>query len=412
MSPAVLSQRVQAVEESLTLKLSAKAKAMRAEGRDVVSYTAGELDVGPPEAAMDEVRAALKRGETRYTPAPGTPALRAAIAETATRETGVGYEPGQVIVSCGAKHSLFNCVQALADPGDEVLIPTPFWLSYEAMARLAGAAPVFVRSGPEHRHKLTPEALAAAITPRSKVLLLNTPSNPTGAVYTTEELHAVAEVLRAHPRIVIITDEIYGKLTYGDAQHISPLRVAPDLADRTVLVDGVSKSYAMTGFRIGWAVGPPGIVAACNRLQSHSTSCPSSLSQAAALAAIRTGDAPIRPVRSLLEDRRRMMIDGIGRIPGFSLVPPDGAFYCFPSVAPWIGQTVAGAEIRSALDLCEVILEQAEVALVPGDPFGAPDHVRFSFALATEDLVRGLERLATFLTPHAPSAVAAPGAAT
>ncbi|RME73312.1 MAG: pyridoxal phosphate-dependent aminotransferase [Planctomycetota bacterium] len=396
-----LASRVRNVQPSLTLQLSARARALREAGRDVISFTAGELDVGPPEAALDEAAAALERGETRYTPAAGTPALRAEVARRTSEETGVALEPGHVIVCCGAKHALYNVVQALCEPGDEVVIPAPYWLSYPAMVKLAGATPVVAPTRPEHGYRLEPDALAAAIGPRTRLLVLNTPNNPTGAVYERERLEAIAQIVRAHPRLFVLTDEIYGKLTYGEAHHVPLWRVAPDLFERSVLVDGVSKSYAMTGFRIGWAVGPAPVIAACTRLQSHATSGPCSISQAAALAALRCRDEPIEPVRALLEQRRARMVAALERIPGFELVPPRGAFYCFPRVGAWLGRTIDGRRIESALTLCEILLEQAGIALVPGDPFGAPDHVRLSFALGTDAMQRGLERLHAFLAEHA-----------
>jgi aspartate aminotransferase len=394
------SRRVAAVEASVTLQLTARAKALRAEGRDVVAFTAGELDFAPPPAVADAVAEALARGETRYTPTAGTPTLRAAVAERLERDLGQPFAPEQVVVSCGAKHSIYNLVQVLCDRGDQVLIPAPYWLSYLEMVRLAEGEPVICQTRAEAGFKLEPGRLDAALNDRTRLLFLNTPSNPTGAVYTRPELEAIAGVLRGYPGVVVIADEIYDKLVYGDATFTSLLTVAPDLRDRIVVVNGVSKTYAMTGFRIGWAAGPLEVMDLCQRLQSHSTSGPTSVSQAAAECALLTGDDTIAPIVSELEARRAAMVGALEALPGVTIRPPDGAFYCFPSVEGLLGRQIAGQRIDTPLDLANLLLDQAELAVVPGEPFGAPQNLRLSFALAREDLVRGLGRLEAFLHEH------------
>jgi len=401
----MISSRVASVRASLTLALTAKAKALRAEGRDVTAFTAGELDFAPPPAATEAVATALAQGKTRYTPVAGILSLREAIADQLEVELGVRYPTQDIVVSCGAKHSLHNLVQVLCNPGDELLVPSPFWLSYPAMARLASATPVSVPTGPDF--KMSPEALEAAITPKSRVLILNSPANPTGAVYSEAELEGLAEVIRRHPAIVVVSDEIYDKLVFADAPAValqdglrrapSFCRVAPDLAERTVVVNGVSKTYAMTGFRIGWAAGPRPVMGACTRFQSHQTSGPTSIAQAAAEAALRSGREAIPATVEALTARREAMVTGLRRIEGITLTPPQGAFYCFAKIAPLLGKTLAGRELHSALDFAEVVLEKADVALIPGDPFGAPDCVRLSFALSRPAIEAGLDKLRRFI---------------
>ncbi len=392
----MLASRVRAVPESLTLSLNARAKALRAKGADVISFAAGELDFPPPEIVRRAVIEALDRGDTRYTDAAGTPELREAIAGKLERENGIACDPRDIVVSCGAKHSIYNAVQVLCDPGDEVLIPSPYWLSYPEIARLAGAEPRFVEPDPETL-KVAPDALSRAIGRRTRVFVLNSPANPTGAVYSREEIAALAEVLARHPHVTVISDEIYEKLVFEGARHESIAAIAPRLRDRTIVVNGVSKTFAMTGFRIGWAAGPREVMGAIARLQSHSTSNPTSIAQAAAAAALRADGAWLAPWIEELDARRRSMVERLRELPGFSIVPPRGAFYCFPSVRGLTGREVGGRRIAGAMDLAEVCLERAEVVLVPGEPFGSPDHVRFSFAMDRAAMERGLDRLARLL---------------
>jgi aspartate aminotransferase len=388
----MLARRVRAVSESATLALNARAKALKAKGAEVISFAAGELDFPPPEVVRRAVIEALDRGETRYTDVPGTPALRAAIAEKLECENGLFYDPRDIVVSCGAKHSIYNAVQVLCDEGDEVLIPSPHWLSYPEIARLAGAEPRFLACDPS-TFKIDPRALERAITERTRILILNSPSNPTGAVLDRDDLAAVAEVVAHSPAITIISDEIYEKLVFGGARHDSIAAVAPALRERTIVVGGVSKTFAMTGFRIGWAAGPREVVSAMGRLQSHSTSNPTSIAQAAAAAALRAGSGFLDPWIEELDLRRRLMTERLKALRGFSIVPPRGAFYCFPSIEGLLGDTLGGRAVTSALDLTEICLEKAEVVLVPGEPFGSGKHVRLSFAMGRGEMERGLDRL-------------------
>ena len=391
------SRRINAVNESLTLKLAARGAALRAQGRDVISFAAGELDCPPPAVALDAMHHALNQGQTRYTATAGIVSLREAIVEQIARDLQVSYEPQEIVVTHGAKQALFNIVQVLCDPMDEVLIPQPYWLSYPALALLAEAVPVAVSTSVETGYKLTPEALEASITERSRVLILNSPSNPTGAVYTAAELESLAAIVRKHKQLTVLSDEIYDKIIYGGARHVSFATLAPDLRDRTVVVNGVSKSYAMTGLRLGYAAGPRHLIAAATRLQSHATSCANAVSQAGAEAALRQGRGSMDAILETLSLRRAIVIEAMAGLPGFDALAPMGTFYCFPSVAPWLGREVGGKLVSTAIDLAEIILDEAGLIVVPGDPFGAPDHVRLSFSVPTSELQEGLAKLRALL---------------
>ncbi|HVY61270.1 MAG TPA: pyridoxal phosphate-dependent aminotransferase, partial [Planctomycetota bacterium] len=367
----MLARRVRSVPESVTLALTARARAMKAKGIDVIPFTAGELDCPPPASLTRAVVTAMERGDTRYTDSSGTPELREAIARKLERDQGLKYDPKDILVSSGAKHSIYNLIQVLCDPGDEVVIPSPFWLSYAEMARLAEAVPVYAPTRGEDGFVLAAAALDGAITPRTRALIVNSPGNPTGAVFGADALRALAEVLRRHPHVTVISDEIYEKLVYDGGKHASLAEVAPDLRSRIVVVNGFSKSLAITGLRLGYAAGPREVIAAAGRLQSHSTSNPSSIVQAGAVAALRDPEDFIGPVVESLAKRRQTMVEGLRAIPGVSIVPPAGAFYCFPSLEGLIGRTVAGRSIGGAMDLCEACLDGASVVIVPGEPFGS-----------------------------------------
>jgi aspartate aminotransferase len=392
----MLARRVRSVPESVTLALNARARALKAQGVDLVSFAAGELDFAPPEVVRRATIEAFDRGDTRYTDAAGTLDLRRAIAEKTERDNALRYAPDEIVVSCGAKHSIYNAIQVLCDPGDEVLIPSPYWLSYTEMARLAEAEPRFLETDPA-TFRIDPAALDRAIGPRTRVFVLNSPSNPTGAVLPRDDLAALGEVLLRHPHVTVISDEIYEKLVYDGARHDSIAAVVPALRDRTIVVNGVSKSYAMTGLRIGWSAGPREVISAIGRLQSHSTSNPTSIAQAAAAAALRSGDASIAPWVAELSSRRRAMVERLAAMRGVTLAAPRGAFYCFADVGEWIGAEIGGRRIGGAMDFVEAALERAKVVLVPGEPFGSARHVRLSFAIARQEIERGLERLANLL---------------
>jgi aspartate aminotransferase len=393
----MLSRRIRSVQESLTLALTARAKALKAQGAPVIAFTAGELDFAPPAVFARAVVAAMERGEARYTDSSGTPELRAAIAAKHERDHGLRFDAKDILVSCGAKHSIYNLVQVLCDAGDRVLIPAPAWLSYPEIARLAEAEPVWVRSDPARGFAVDLADLEAKCDERARVLILNSPGNPTGAVYDAAHLREIAEVVRRHPSLTVISDEIYEKLVYGGARHDSIASLAPDLRERTVVVNGFSKSHAVTGLRLGWAAGPREVIAAAGRLQSHSTSNPTSIIQAGALAALAEGDAFILSVRDELDRRRRVMTEMLRGMRGVSLVEPRGAFYCFPSMDGLVGRKIGGRTIRDAMDFSDAVLDAAQVVVVPGGPFGAETSFRTSFAVSLADIERGLERLGTLL---------------
>jgi aspartate aminotransferase len=415
MTETSLSPRAAALRPSPTLAIEAKAKALRAQGHDVLSLSAGEPDFDTPEHIKQAAGDAMKAGFTKYTPASGIPELKAAIVKRALALQGLLYEPKQAVVSCGAKHVIANALFALVDSGDEVLIPAPFWVSYPSMVRLAGGSPrILYPDGtvvdwdpdaarlpaPETGFKITPAALEGALTPRTKVMILNAPSNPTGCVYSGDELRALADVLKRHPNVWVISDEIYDALVYtGRARSIA--HVAPELADRIIVVNGVSKTFAMTGWRIGWALGPEPVIAAIGNLQSQTTSNPTSIAQMAALAAI-TGPADSVATMLAAFTRRRVAItDGLNGIPGVNCALPDGAFYVFPDVRAIHGLPAVRSRLGlSGTDphgfsaaLAAHLLESARVALVPGAEFGYESHLRLSFACSDETIRKAVERI-------------------
>jgi len=384
-----LSRRAGGLGESVTLAINAKAKAIMAAGERVIRFGVGEPDFETPRHIQDAARRALDEGGTSgYTPVPGTPALRAAAA-AALSETGVATEAGAVIVSCGAKHSLFNAMAVLLDDGDEAILPAPYWVSYPAMVQAAGAHAVVVDTRADGC-VLTPERLEAAITPRTRVLVSVSPGNPTGVTHTREQLAALGEVLAKHPDIVVVSDEIYEHLVYGDTTFTPFLVANPHLADRVVTVRGVSKSFAMTGWRIGYATGPKEVITAMTRLQSHSTSNAAAISQAAAVAALTGPMEPVQKMREAFDRRRQQMVERLSVIEGFSLYPPTGAFYCFPDIEPCLkGST--------PLEFTTRLLDEERVATVPGEAFGAPTNFRLSYACSEEDIEEGCARIKRFV---------------
>ena len=378
--------RVRALRPSATLALNARAAELRRQGRRVISLAVGEPDLPPPPAAIEAGHEALAEGFTRYTPAAGIPELREAVAAMMRRELGLSCAANEVVVTVGGKQALFNLMLALLDEGDEVIVPAPYWVSYPEMARLAGARPVIVPTTAEADFKLAPDQLAAAITPRTRLFVLNSPSNPTGMRYTAEELAGLAEVLRAHPRIWIASDEIYRKILFGGATHASIVQVAPDLAARTVIVDGASKAYRMTGLRVGFAVGPEPLIRVMAAIQGQSTSNTCAIAQRMALAALESGDDGIAEMRRVFEARRDRVLEVLRGVEGVRLPRPEGAFYAFPDLS-----AVLGDEDDAAF--CTRLLEEEGVAIVPGSAFGAPGCVRISYAVADADLEEALARL-------------------
>ncbi len=387
-----LSERVQRIKPSPTLAVSALAAQLKSEGRDIVGLGAGEPDFDTPEHIKQGAIDALARGDTKYTAVDGTAALKKAVIAKFDQDNGLAYQPNQILVSSGGKQSIFNLCLALLNPGDEVLIPAPYWVSYPDIALLADARPVIIPAPQDSGFKITAEQLRGAITPHSRLMFLNSPSNPTGAAYSADELQALAEVLRAHPDIVIATDDMYEHIQFGGRPFVNILNVAPDLGARTVVLNGVSKAYAMTGWRIGYAGGPARLIGAMKNVQSQSTSNPTSIAQAAAVVAL-TGDQQcVRDMCSAFEQRARQVVDGLNAIPGVDCLMPDGTFYCFPRMTG----LMEALGIDDDVELGRRLLDEVGVALVPGSAFGTDGHVRISFATSLKVLDQALERIDRF----------------
>jgi len=394
-----LAARARAVAESATLAIDTKAKALKASGADVISFGAGEPDFPTPAHIVAAAQAACADPAThRYSPAAGLPALRAAIAAATRQNSGLPVEAGQVLVTNGGKHALYTAFQALLDPGDEVLLPAPYWVSYPEQVRLAGGVAVELPTDAGSGFMVSVEQLEAAVTPRTKALVFVSPSNPTGAVYPPQVVAAIGE-WAAGAGIWVITDEIYEHLVFDGAQRVSMPSVAPAIRDRCVVISGVAKTYAMTGWRVGWAIAPAPVTSAMVRLQSHMTSNVANVAQAAALAAINGGLDDVAVMRATYQRRRRVAYEGLNAIEGVSAPLPQGAFYAFASVHGVLGREIGGHTPTTSAQLCEVVLDVAQVALVPGEGFGAPGYVRLSYALADDDLAEGLDRLARVLSP-------------
>ena len=384
------AQRAANIKPSPTLAVTAKAAELKAAGRDIIALSAGEPDFDTPEHIKEAAIKAIRDGKTKYTAAGGTPELKQAIADKFRRENNLDYQPEQILVSCGAKHSIYNLMQALLDPGDEVIIPSPYWVSYPDMAKLAGAEPVVVRAGIEQRFKITDKQLEGSITDNSRLLIINSPSNPTGVSYSDRELNELAAVLMEHPDIVILTDDIYEHILWGQDGFSNILNVCPELADRTVVVNGVSKAYSMTGWRIGFLGGPQALVASAQKIQSQSTSNPSSISQHATLAALNGDQTYINESTAIFKQRHDFVHAGLNAIDGVECTPSDGTFYSFPNMQGVIDRLDG---ISNDVQLGEFLLEQAEVALVPGSAFGAKGYMRLSYATSMENLEAAIKRL-------------------
>jgi aspartate aminotransferase len=390
-----LSSRIRKIKPSATLTITAKAAELRAAGRDIISLSVGEPDFDTPKAACDAAIVAIREGFTRYTAVPGIPELRRAIADKFRRDSGLDYAPEEVMVSTGGKQCIYNLLQAMLDAGDEVIIPAPYWVSYPDMVRLADGEPVIVDTVAADGFKLTPAQLSAAITPNTRLLFLNSPSNPTGMAYTAGELAALGEVVRRHPELAVASDDIYEKILFDGKAFATFAAVNPDLKDRTIMLNGVSKAYCMTGWRIGYCAGPKALIRAMSKVQSQSTSNPNAIAQKAALAAL-TGptDDLERMVRTYAQ-RRSWLVDKLNAMPGVSCLLPDGAFYVFPSIQGWLGRrTPAGQVIADDIAACAWLLEDAGVALVPGSEFGAPGHMRISYAVSQDRLEEAVARIA------------------
>ena len=394
---ARISERIAAITESATLAVDAKAKALKASGENVIGFGAGEPDFPTPEHIVDAAAAACRDPRFHhYTPTPGLPELREAIAHKTKRDSGVEVAAEQVLVTNGGKHAVYNVFQTLCDPGDEVLLPAPYWTSYPETITLGGGVPVVLPTTEVSGFRVSLEQLDAAVTPRTKALLFVSPSNPTGAVYPPSEVEAIGR-WAVERGIWIVTDEIYEHLTYGDHVFASMPALVPDIVDRCVILNGVAKTYAMTGWRVGWMIGPRDVIGAATNFQSHSTSNVSNVAQAAALAAVRGDLDAVAMMRDAFARRGRMMNELLAGIPGVTCLEPQGAFYCFPSFVGVLGHEIAGRRPQDSLELCELLLEVAKVAIVPGEAFGAPGYARLSFALGDDDLGEGVRRIADVL---------------
>ncbi len=386
-----LSARVLAVKPSATLAITARAKALRAAGKDVVGLGAGEPDFDTPDHIKDAAIKAINDGFTKYTPVEGTAELRRAICDKFKRENGFDYNSEEILVSCGGKQSFYNLAQAILDPGDEVIIPAPYWVSYPDMSILAGGVPVIVDAGADQSFKITPAQLEAAITPRSALFVINSPSNPTGMSYSGEELAALGEVLHRHPQVVIATDDMYEHIRWSSEPFVNILNVCPDLAPRTLVLNGVSKAYSMTGWRIGYAAGPADIIKAMKKIQGQSTSNPTSISQVAAQAALEGPQDCITIMGAAFKERHDYVVNRLNGMAGIECLPTDGTFYVFPKVQGLI-DAIDG--VKDDLELAEYLIEQAGVALVPGSAFGLGGHVRISIATSMANLEKALDRIA------------------
>jgi len=387
-----IAKRAQSIQPSPTLAMAAKAKAMKAQGIDVVDFGVGEPDFDTPENVKQAGIRAIQLGFTKYTPAGGTDELKDAIVEKLKKDNGLQYERSQIIVSCGAKHSLYNIAEALFDPGDEVIIPSPYWVSYPDQVLLNDATPVIVETTEEEGFKMSAQKLAKAITSKTKALMLNSPSNPTGLAYDKKTLEDIA-TLAVQKSIYVISDEIYEKLIYDGFTHTSIASLGQEIKNRTIVVNGVSKSHAMTGWRIGYAAGPKDVITAMTNIQSQSTSNPTSISQKAAVEALRGSQEFIRAMNAEFAARRTYMVDRLNRIKGFSCLMPVGAFYAFPRVSVLFGKNLNGKVIKNSADFAALLLDEAKVALVSGDAFGADAYIRLSYATSMEIIEKGLDRI-------------------
>ncbi len=392
-----IAKRLAAIKPSPTLAVTAKAAKLKAEGKDVIAMGAGEPDFDTPQHIKDAAIAAMNKGLTKYTPAGGTPSLKKAIVAKFKRENNLEYTDRQILVSCGGKQTSFNLCLSLLNPGDEAIVPAPFWVSYPDMAMMADARPVFVHAGIEQGFKITPQQLERVITPKSRLIWINSPSNPTGAVYTADELRALGEVLRKHPRIVIASDDMYEHILLDGSKFVNILNVCPELYNQTVTMNGVSKAYSMTGWRIGYCGGPQELIEAMENVQSHSTSNPTSISQYAAEAALNGDQSCIDPMVAAFKERGRVVAEGLNRIPGVRCLAPAGAFYAFPDCRDAIRNLHAAGRIAAPTDiaLCDYLLAQEKaVAAVPGSAFGAEGYLRISFATSMENIKKAVERMA------------------
>jgi len=387
-----LADRVKLIKPSPTLAVSAKAKAMKAQGLDVIDFGAGEPDFDTPEFIKQAAVKALAAGFTKYTAAGGIDELKDAVIQKFQKENGLRYERNQVLISCGAKHSLYNLFQAILNPGDEVLIPAPYWVSYPDMALLGGAKPVFVLAPESKGFKVTADQLEKAISPKTKLVVINSPSNPTGAAYAAADLQSLARVLESQD-LYVVSDECYEKIAFGNYVHTSIAGLSEKLKEKTLVVNAVSKTYSMTGWRIGYAAGPKDVIAAMTNIQSQSTSNPTSFAQKGALAALTGPQDEIGKMVTEFNKRREFTVAALRAMPRVTCYDPEGAFYVFPNFSAYLGRSWKDGKIKDDLELSQFLLEEAKVAAVPGSAFGAPGHIRLSYATSMKNLEEGLKRI-------------------
>jgi len=391
-----ISKRAQAVPPSATMAVDAKAKELKAKGADIVGFGVGEPDFDTPQYIKDAAIAAIKAGKTKYTATPGIPELRKAIAEKLLKENNLKYTPEQIIVNIGAKHSVYESMQAVLDEGDEVILPAPYWVTYPETIKLAGGIMKVIQTDISNSYKITPQQLKNAITKKTAMVLINSPNNPGGFTYTPDELRAIAKVLEGTD-IIVLSDEIYERLVYGDTKFVSFASLSEDAYKRTIIINGFSKTFAMTGWRLGYTAGPVEVIKAMDRLQSHMTQNPVSFVQAGALVTFSDPNNEVEKMRLEFEKRAKYMVQRLNAVKGVKCPQPTGAFYCFPDVSAYYGRTIGGAKIQNSMDFAAALLEQAGVALVPGGPFGCDKNVRLSFATSMEQITKGLDRLEKWL---------------
>ncbi|WP_059170932.1 pyridoxal phosphate-dependent aminotransferase [Bacillus sp. FJAT-27445] len=387
-----LAQRVLALSPSPTLAITAKAKELQSQGHDIIGLGAGEPDYNTPEHILEAAKKSMDEGHTKYTPSAGLPDLKKAIAEKFAKDQGINYALNEIIVGNGAKHILYTLFQVLLDKGDEVIIPAPYWVSYTEQVKLADGQPVIIECKEDSQFKISPEQLESSITNRTKAVILNSPGNPTGMVYSREELKALGEICLKH-NILIVSDEIYEKLVYGEVKHVSIAQISPELKEQTIVVNGVSKSHSMTGWRIGYAAGKKEIIEAMTNLASHSTSNPTTTSQYATIEAYRGTQEPVEEMKRAFESRLEAIFPKLVSIPGFSCIRPQGAFYLFPNVQ----KAVEACGFKDADEFSEALLEEAKVAVVPGSGFGAMENIRLSYATSLENLEEAVGRIHRFV---------------
>jgi len=393
-----VSKRAQDVPASATIAVTSRAQQLKAQGVDVIGFGAGEPDFDTPDYIKQAAIEALKGGKTKYTPAAGINELRKAIADKLKKENGLDYSPEQIVVNIGGKHSVYEAMQAVLDPGDEVILPTPYWVTYPEAIKLAGATAKIVQTHRANSYKITPKQLKDAITKKTAMLVLNSPNNPGGFTYTPKELKDIAKVLE-ETQVMVLSDEIYEKLIYGDTKFISFASLSEDAYNRTLTLNGFSKTFSMTGWRLGYTAGPLEVIKAMARLQDHMTSNPVTFTQYAAIAALGSpAQQAVEKMRAEFERRAKYMAERLNSIEGVQCPEPTGAFYCFPDVSSHYGRNINGAEIKGSMDFAKALLEQANVALVPGLPFGCDNNVRLSFACSLEQIKKGLDRLQKWLT--------------